>query len=67
MIAFLLLVVAVIFFFSSNAKLKRYIAYTVGGLALIALVIIGFTMETGKDSNTISGTKTAPIVIEQHN
>lgn len=61
MIAFLLLAVAVILFFSSNSKLKRYVAYAFGGLALVALVILSLTMETGKKSNTISGSEKAVV------
>ncbi|MCP1137509.1 hypothetical protein NKT34_30070 [Paenibacillus polysaccharolyticus] len=62
MIAFLLLAVAVMLFFSSNQKLKRYAAYAFGGLALTAVIILAFTMETGTKSNSVSGSAKAVAV-----
>lgn len=62
MIAFLLLAVSVMLFFSSNQKLKRYTAYAFGGLALTAVIILAFTMETGINSNSVSGSSKAVVV-----
>ncbi|MBT2282474.1 hypothetical protein J7E78_02765 [Paenibacillus polymyxa] len=68
MIAFLLLASAVIFFFSSSEKLRRYIAYAFGGLALIAVVIMVFTVQTGTKSNAVTGSEKAVVestILEQ--
>ncbi|WP_427051823.1 hypothetical protein [Paenibacillus sp. TC-CSREp1] len=68
MIAFLLLAVAVILFFSSNEKLKRYVVYALGGLALTAVVLLGFTLETGTNSKVTIGSEKAvvqDVILEQ--
>lgn len=69
MIAFLLLAAAVILFFSSNEKLKRYTAYAFGGFALIVLVILVFTIQTGYNSNLDTGSERTGVedmVLEQN-
>ncbi|KWU57862.1 hypothetical protein COA23_20030 [Priestia megaterium] len=43
-------------------SLKRYAAYAVGGLALTAVVILAFTMETGTSSNSVTGSEKAVVV-----
>ncbi|NGY76047.1 hypothetical protein F6Y02_06080 (plasmid) [Bacillus megaterium] len=43
-------------------SLKRYAAYAVGGLALTAVVILAFTMETGASSNSVIGFEKAVVV-----
>ncbi|MGO4529912.1 hypothetical protein AB4Z30_12610 [Paenibacillus sp. 2TAF8] len=62
MIVFGLLAIAVIWFFSSNEKLKRYAAYAFGGLALTAVLILAFTMETGTNSSSVTGSEKAVVV-----
>jgi formate hydrogenlyase subunit 3/multisubunit Na+/H+ antiporter MnhD subunit len=61
MLGVLLLAAILILFFSRNTKLKRYIAFTVGGIALITLITIGLTMQTGTKSNPIQGSGKAII------
>lgn len=61
MIGVLICATILILFFSRNTKLKRYIAFTVGGIAFITLVTIGLTMETGTNSKPIQGSDKANI------
>ncbi|MBP1906219.1 hypothetical protein J2Z32_002868 [Paenibacillus turicensis] len=61
MIGILLLASILILFLSRNTKLKRYVAFTVGGIALITLVTIGLTMQTGTKSNPIQGSGKAVV------
>ncbi|WP_336764510.1 hypothetical protein [Paenibacillus sp. USHLN196] len=65
LIGFLLLAAALVLFFSSNNKLKRYVAYGLASVAVVTLVTTGLLMETGLKSKEVQGFGEKATVVEQ--